>query len=108
MEVGGTAQLLIAGLTPLIGRETECAAVCRLLRTPSVRMVTLTGTGGIGKTRLALQAAAELADEFGDGSYVVPLAAVRDPWLVGEAIAHALHLVEQGKEPLLDRLKSFL
>ena len=108
MEVGGTAQLLIAGLTPLIGRETECAAVCRLLRTPSVRMVTLTGAGGIGKTRLALQAAAELADEFGDGSYVVPLAAVRDPWLVGEAIAHALHLVEQGKEPLLDRLKSYL
>jgi predicted ATPase/class 3 adenylate cyclase len=74
--------------TPLVGRERELAELTELLR-DETRLVTVTGAGGSGKTRLALQVAAELADEFRDGVFFVPLAPIQDAALVAPAIAQA-------------------
>jgi class 3 adenylate cyclase len=86
--------------TPFLGREREVTEAATLLRSSDARLVTLTGPGGTGKTRLALQVAAELLDAFPDGVFFVPLAAVRDPELVPSAIASALGLRDQpGQTP---------
>ena len=74
--------------SPLVGRERELADVLELLQ--SSRLVTLTGPGGSGKTRLALQAAAEMSDEFRDGVWFVSLAPLEDPELISEAIASVI------------------
>ncbi len=95
-------------LASFVGREREVAAVVALLRDPAVRLVTLTGPGGVGKTRLALAVAAELAAAFPDGVAFVPLAAVRDPGLVLPTIAAALGVREAGDRPLADRLAAAL
>lgn len=74
-------------LTTFVGRERELEAVAALLDLPETRLLTLTGPGGIGKTRLALAAAAQVAGAFPDGQMFVPLAPVTDPAQVGPAIA---------------------
>ena len=92
-------------LTPLVGREEEVTSVCLLLRRPEVRLVTLTGAGGIGKTRLALRVATDLRDDFADGVCFVSLAALSEPALVVSTIAHSLGLKETEQRPLLDLLQ---
>src|SRR5207249_11642224 len=94
--------------TPLIGREKEVATISQLLRSEGVRLVTLTGPGGTGKTRLALQVTAELSDLFADGIYFVDLAPVSDPALVITTITQSLGLREEGGQPLLEHLKEKL
>src|SRR5215467_13962459 len=106
---GDTAQLvtrvLPISLTTLIGREHEVKAIQALLLRPDVRLVTLTGTAGVGKTRLSLEVARELVHDFADGVHLVSLAPLSDPALVIPTIAHRLGLTLSGPEPVLERLK---
>ncbi len=93
-------------LTSFVGRDKELAAAGELLR--SNRLLTLTGPGGTGKTRLSLQLAADVADRFPDGIWFVALEPVRDPGLIAATILSTLALVESGGRPAGDVLIEWL
>jgi non-specific serine/threonine protein kinase len=99
---------LPAELTPFIGRQAELIEVRRLLVT--TRLLTLSGAGGVGKTRLALHCAREVIDEYPDGVWLVEMASVADPLLVPKAVADALAVSEQVgrsvRDSLVDRLRA--
>lgn len=101
LPVAVTARLpgnLPASVTALVGREAELAAITECLHGKDVRLLTLTGPVGVGKTRLAIEAGQRLAQAFRDGVYLVELASVRDPALMPSAIAKTLSLRE-GRNP---------
>jgi predicted ATPase/DNA-binding SARP family transcriptional activator len=98
-----------ADTTSFIGRDIELTEILNTLSRPGCRLLTLVGTGGIGKTRLALRAATDLAASYRDGAAFVPLAHVRAPTLLASAIASALSLPlvghEEPERQLLDQLR---
>jgi predicted ATPase/class 3 adenylate cyclase len=93
-------------LTSFVGRQREVAEARRLLET--THLLTLTGPGGTGKTRLALQLAAEAIDDFPDGVFFVPLEPISDPALVAETIASTLGVPDVGGAPIAGRLAAYL
>lgn len=95
-------------LSPLVGRTHEIAAATSFLAEPSVRLLTLTGPGGTGKTRLALRVAADVSDDYADGVLFVPLAAIRDPDLLVPTIARAAGLTEPVSSSIEDALTEYL
>jgi len=100
--------VLPASLTSLLGREKENAILCQLLRSSEVRLVTITGPGGVGKTSLALQVAHDVQDAFTDGVFFISLAAITDSTLIIPTIAQTLGVIESPNRLLLDSLKEFL
>jgi predicted ATPase/class 3 adenylate cyclase len=93
-------------LTSFIGREREMEEIKALLK--KVRLVTLTGTGGCGKTRLALEVAMEVMEDFPDGVWLVELAPLKETELVVQTVASALGVKEEAQRPLLETLTDFL
>ncbi|HET8905668.1 MAG TPA: helix-turn-helix domain-containing protein [Ktedonobacterales bacterium] len=94
--------------TAVVGRESESAELRALLHRNATRLVTVTGPSGVGKTRIALHVAHEIAPAYGDGALFVDLALIRDAGLVPSAVAYALQLREQGGTPLDQQIRSYL
>ncbi|MDP9313911.1 MAG: tetratricopeptide repeat protein [Chloroflexota bacterium] len=102
------ANNLPSAVTKLIGREQEVAAACNSLRHADVRLLTLVGSPGIGKTRLSIEIATRLQDAFADGLYFVALTPIADPCLVPAAIAQTLGVKETVGQTLEERLAAYL
>jgi predicted ATPase/class 3 adenylate cyclase len=94
--------------TPFLGREKELEAVCSLLTDPNTRLLTLLGPGGSGKTRLALQAAADALEDYSNGAFFVDIAPIADPSLVAATIARELGVAEVPGRPILDTVGEHL
>jgi predicted ATPase len=97
-----------APLAPFVGREREIADIRALLRAADVRLLTLVGPGGVGKTRLALASVSALRHEYADGIWFVDLSAIRDAAHVAAAIAQTLGIRQLGDRPLSERLEARL
>ncbi|HEY7124204.1 MAG TPA: LuxR C-terminal-related transcriptional regulator [Ktedonobacterales bacterium] len=106
--LAAAGQHLPAELTPLIGREGDVDQLFALLRLPAVRLVTLVGPGGVGKTRLAAQVARRLHSAFRDGVSFVSLASISEPCLVVPMLAHALQVHDRHGSSLLEQVQDAL
>jgi predicted ATPase len=99
---------LPAPLTSLVGAEESIATILAILKRPGARLLTLTGPGGVGKTRLAIVAGARLRNEFRNGVFFIPLEALNDPAFLDAQIAHFLNIETNGTQSLIHTLKTHL
>ena len=99
---------LSSQLAPLLGREQEMVEICTLLKQVDLRLLTLVGPGGVGKTLLALHLASAIQHSFADGTCFIPLASIIDPDLVIPTLAHALGLADRGTQSLFEQLQNTL
>ena len=107
-ERTGSPTVLPRPLTSFIGREREIALVVDRLRRDDVRLLTLTGPGGVGKTRLAIQIAQAMVSEFPDGIWFVPLAPVRDPAILAGTVADVLGVRESPTRTVEESIREAL